>query len=61
MDKVGEWLVLTVYCAMIFVMVRPGSQGPALVEAIGNSISSVTNAATGGGGWNAGGGQGGGN
>ena len=54
MEKVGEWLVLTVYCAMIFVMVRPGSQGPALVTAIGNSISAVTNAATGGGGWSAG-------
>ena len=52
MEKVGEWLVLTVYCVMIFVMVRPGSQGPALVSAIGNSISAVTNAATGGGTWN---------
>lgn len=51
MEKVGEWLVLTIYCAMIFVMVRPGSQGPALVTAIGNSISAVTNAATGGGTW----------
>lgn len=55
MEKVGEWLVLTVYCAMIFVMVRPGSQGPNLVNAIGTSISNVTNAATGGGGWAAGG------
>lgn len=55
MDKIGEWLVLTVYCAMIFVMVRPNSQGPALVEAIGNSISAVTNAATGGADWGGGG------
>lgn len=54
MNKVGEWLVATIYCAMIFVMVRPGSQGPSLVTAIGNSISAVTNAATGGGGWAAG-------
>lgn len=51
MEKVGEWLVLTVYCAMIFVMVRPGSQGPALVGAMGTAISAVTNAATGGGTW----------
>lgn len=55
MEKLGEWLVLTIYCAMIFVMVRPGSQGPGLVTAVGNAISAVTNAATGGGGWNAGG------
>ena len=54
MEKLGEWLVLTIYCAMIFVMVRPGSQGPGLVTAMGNAISAVTNAATGGGGWAAG-------
>lgn len=53
MNKVGEWLVATAYCAMIFVMVRPNSQGPKLVEAIGNSISAVTKAATGGGEWGA--------
>jgi hypothetical protein len=51
MDKFGEWLVLTVYLAMIFVLVRPGSQGPSLVTAIGNTISNVTKAATGGGSW----------
>jgi len=51
MDKLGEWLVATVYLAAIFVLVRPGSQGPGLVTAIGNSISSVTRAATGGGTW----------
>ena len=50
-NKVGEWLVATVYCAMIFVLVRPASQGPALVKAIGDSISAVTKAATGGGTW----------
>lgn len=55
MNKVGEWLVATVYCAMIFVMVRPGSQGPSLVTALGDSISAVTKAATGGGTWSDGG------
>jgi hypothetical protein len=49
--KVGEWLVATVYLAMIFVLVRPGSQGPGFVTAIGNTISNVTKAATGGGTW----------
>jgi hypothetical protein len=51
MDKLGEWLVLTVYLAIVFVLVRPGSQGPSLVTAIGTSISNVTKAATGGGTW----------
>ena len=51
MDKLGEWLVLMAYVAIIFVLVRPGSQGPSLVTAIGSSISNVTRAATGGGTW----------
>jgi hypothetical protein len=51
MDKVGEWLVLTAYLALVFVLVRPKSQGPALVTAFGNSVSSITKAATGGGSW----------
>lgn len=53
-SKLGEWLVIIGYCAIVFVMVRPGSQGPALVTAIGNSISAITNAATGGADWGAG-------
>jgi hypothetical protein len=51
MDKAGEWLVLMAYVAIIFVLVRPKSQGPKLVTAIGNSVSSITKAATGGGSW----------
>ncbi len=51
MERIGEWLVATVYLAAVFVLVRPGSQGPSLVTAIGDSISNVTKAATGGGTW----------
>jgi hypothetical protein len=51
MDKAFEWLVAIVYLAVVFVLVRPGSQGPGLVESIGNSISNIVKAATGGGTW----------
>lgn len=54
-DKLGDWLIALVYVAGIFVLVRPGSQGPAFVTAIGNSMSALVNASTGGGGWAAGG------
>lgn len=50
-NKVGEWLVLMAYAAIIFVMVRPKSQGPALVGAVGTAFSNLTKAATGGGSW----------
>jgi hypothetical protein len=42
-------MVLVVYLAMIFTMVRPRSQGPALVTGFGDSFASVIKAATGGG------------
>lgn len=51
MHKVGDFLVLVVYLAVVFVLVRPGSQGPSLVSAVGNSTSNLIKAATGGGTW----------
>jgi hypothetical protein len=51
---VGEWLILLGYCAIIFVLVRPGSQGPALVGALATGTAALVNASTGGGGWNGG-------
>lgn len=50
----GEAFVLIIYLAAIYTMVRPGSQGPALVQTIGNTLSSIITAATGSGAWNAG-------
>lgn len=40
--------------AIIFVLVRPGSQGPTLVSGVSGGLASLVNAATGGGGWSAG-------
>lgn len=47
----GTFLVGIVYLAVLFVLVRPGSQGPTLVTNVSNGLSSLVNAGTGGGGW----------
>lgn len=47
MNKIGEWFIALLYVAGIFVLVRPGSQGPGLVTAVGNSVASMVNSATG--------------
>lgn len=49
MKNITEILVLVVYLAIVFTMVRPKSQGPQLVSAAGNSFSGILKAATGGG------------
>ena len=46
-DVVSGILVL----AGIFVLVRPRSQGPSFVKAVGSSFTGVLTAATGGGTW----------
>ena len=51
---VGTVLIAIVYLAVLFVLVRPGSQGPTLVNNVSQGISGLINAGTGGGGWNAG-------
>lgn len=51
MDKLGEWLIIMAYVAVIYVLVRPKSQGPALVTSAAQGISGIVNAATGGGNW----------
>jgi hypothetical protein len=53
-SDVGTWLVGLIYVAILFVMVRPGSQGPTLVTAVTGGMTNLMNAATGGGGWSAG-------
>jgi hypothetical protein len=50
-DKFGDFLIGILYVAGIFVMVRPGSQGPKLVDSIAKSTTGLVTAATGGGGW----------
>jgi hypothetical protein len=49
MKNVTEVVVLVIYLAIIFTLVRPGSQGPGLVSASGNALTGLVNAATGGG------------
>lgn len=44
-----EFLVLIVYLAIIFTLVRPRSQGPQLVENVGNGLIGLVKAGTGGG------------
>lgn len=49
MKNITEIIVLIVYLAIIFTMVRPRSQGPALVTAGGSALKGLITAATGGG------------
>lgn len=53
MDKIADIAAAIITVAAIFVLVRPNSQGPAFVDSIGKSFSSVLNAATGGANWGA--------
>ena len=49
MKNITEVIVLIVYLAMIFVLVRPRSQGPSLVKNSGDALAGLIKAATGGG------------
>jgi hypothetical protein len=51
MHRIWDWLILLLYVAVIFLLVRPGSKGPQLVDTIGRTLTDLVNAATGGGGW----------
>lgn len=47
----GAFLVGIIYLAVLFVLVRPGSQGPTFVSNVSNGLIGLVNAGTGGGGW----------
>jgi hypothetical protein len=47
----GTFLVGIVYLAALFTLVRPGSQGPTLVDNVSSGLVNLVNAGTGGGGW----------
>jgi hypothetical protein len=49
----GTFLIGIIYLAVLFVLVRPNSQGPQLVKNVSDGLSGLVNAGTGGGGWNA--------
>jgi hypothetical protein len=49
--KIGAAILVFAYVIVLFVMVRPKSQGPTLVTNFGNALASVIRAGTGGGSW----------
>ena len=46
-----SFLTGIIIIAIIFVLVRPGSQGPSLVTGVSSGLAGLVNSATGGGGW----------
>lgn len=49
--KLGDFIIGVVVVAGVFVMVRPRSQGPALVNSVTSGMVNLIRAATGGGTW----------
>lgn len=49
--KMGSAIIIFAYVIVLFVMVRPGSQGPVLVGNLSSGLSNVIKAGTGGGTW----------
>lgn len=47
----GSFLVGIVYLSVLFVLVRPKSQGPTLVNNVSNGLIGLIKAGTGGGSW----------
>jgi hypothetical protein len=47
----SSFLTGIIIIAIIFVLVRPGSQGPKLVSGVSSGLAGLVNSATGGGGW----------
>lgn len=45
----GTFLVAIVYLAVLFVLVRPNSQGPQLVKNVADGLTNLIGAGTGGG------------
>jgi hypothetical protein len=51
MHRIGDWLILALYVAIVFLFLRPGSLGPSLVEKVTGGLVGIITAVTGGGGW----------
>lgn len=45
----GAFLIGVVYLAVLFTLVRPGSQGPTLVSNVSTGLTNLIKAGTGGG------------
>lgn len=48
---VSSFLTGVIIIAVLFVLVRPNSQGPALVSGVATGLAGLISAATGGGSW----------
>jgi hypothetical protein len=51
MNKIGDWFIGLLYVMVVFLFVRPGTQGPALVTATLTGVDNLATTATGGGTW----------
>lgn len=51
MAKFWDWMVLLLYVAILFLLVRPGSKGVDLVTGVGNQLVGLVKSVTGGGSW----------
>lgn len=51
MKDFWDWMMLLLYVSILFLLVRPGSQGPKLVTTVGSSIQGLIKQSTGGGSW----------
>ena len=47
----GSFLTGIIIIAVLFVLVRPGSQGPRLITNVSNGLKGLVSSATGGGTW----------
>jgi hypothetical protein len=50
--KIGSAIIIFAYVIVLFVLSRPGSQGPTLISNLTSGLSNVIKAGTGGGTWN---------
>lgn len=51
LGRLFDVIMAIVVVALVLVLVRPGSQGPAFVGKVGDSLKGLLTAATGGGTW----------
>jgi hypothetical protein len=51
MKNFWDWMMLILYVSALFLLVRPGSQGPKLISTLGSAVQGMIKQATGGGTW----------
>jgi hypothetical protein len=51
MKNFWDWMMLILYISALFLLVRPGSQGPKVISTLGSAAQGLIKQATGGGTW----------